>query len=431
MAIEHVDIADGERHEPKGISTATSGQVYVAAGDAVTGAWARPNPFAPQVIVQTAADLPAAVSNVRTLLANTIYVLDGTIDIGADRLVLAAKTTIRGHGAQYSKLLSSNTGNLITATADFNLHSFEITAASSTIFACTGDGAGPLAQTANISDFTVQACSGMGTFTDWYAVFWQRGAVVSSTTPLIFAGSCVILILELVEWIYGYSTAIDLGAATFNTCSIFRCGFGDLTATAGQHIDIAAASANINATKTGRITFCTFSGSATAILNYTVAELQWDVFDNLGQADSSRDAHGYMHTTTATTISLVNTPYVVTGSTNWANDAGSLNQFTMTTGGRFTYTGLVTRKFLVQCIVNGTHTGSPGAESFIHTIAKNGTPIDSTRALREYDAGTTGVVTCGGLVTLASTDYLEVWVENITGTKTWSSEGLNMIITEG
>jgi hypothetical protein len=38
MAIEHDAISDGERHEPKGISSAAVGSVYVATGSA-TGAW--------------------------------------------------------------------------------------------------------------------------------------------------------------------------------------------------------------------------------------------------------------------------------------------------------------------------------------------------------------------------------------------------------
>ena len=38
MAIEHDAIADGERHEPKGIASATSNQVYLADG-AAGGAW--------------------------------------------------------------------------------------------------------------------------------------------------------------------------------------------------------------------------------------------------------------------------------------------------------------------------------------------------------------------------------------------------------
>ena len=41
--IQHSAIPDGQRHEPKGISTATSGQVYVANG-AASGAWSIPEP---------------------------------------------------------------------------------------------------------------------------------------------------------------------------------------------------------------------------------------------------------------------------------------------------------------------------------------------------------------------------------------------------
>jgi len=42
MAIQHVNIADGNRHEPKGISTATASQVYLANG-AQSGAWRKVN----------------------------------------------------------------------------------------------------------------------------------------------------------------------------------------------------------------------------------------------------------------------------------------------------------------------------------------------------------------------------------------------------
>jgi fumarate reductase subunit C len=39
MGIQHVNSPDGERHEPKGISTAAADQVYVAAGEEGTGSW--------------------------------------------------------------------------------------------------------------------------------------------------------------------------------------------------------------------------------------------------------------------------------------------------------------------------------------------------------------------------------------------------------
>ena len=42
MPTEHVNIPDGERHEPKGADSATSGQVYVSDG-ANSGSWSKPS----------------------------------------------------------------------------------------------------------------------------------------------------------------------------------------------------------------------------------------------------------------------------------------------------------------------------------------------------------------------------------------------------
>jgi hypothetical protein len=41
MATEHVNIADGERHEPKGIASATTGEIYQADGSE-SGDWKQP-----------------------------------------------------------------------------------------------------------------------------------------------------------------------------------------------------------------------------------------------------------------------------------------------------------------------------------------------------------------------------------------------------
>jgi hypothetical protein len=37
LAIEHVDAPDGERHEPKGLAAATTGQIYVASWRGILG----------------------------------------------------------------------------------------------------------------------------------------------------------------------------------------------------------------------------------------------------------------------------------------------------------------------------------------------------------------------------------------------------------
>lgn len=424
--VEHSAITDPNIHEPKGVAAATSGQVYVADG-AGSGNWqAQAGNPSTQVIVSDASDFPTPVSDVITLSANTIYLLDGDIDIGNDRFVLSANTVIRGLGSTLSTITSTTTGNLFTASNNFTLEGFAVNCSGATVFACTGGST----ESAYLKEFTINTASAVGTFSAWYSLFWDKGAMVSASTGLVMSGACAILILDLVEFITGYTTGVDLGTATFNTCSFFRCGFAYASATA--HIDIAASSANINAGKIGRIQHCTFNTSATnVVLNYNQSDLQWNVESNAGLVDSTKDAQGYMQTTTTTTIGAGDgdsgNPKLVNGATNWV-DAVS-DQFTITTGGRFTYTGLVDTVFLITCTISGTT--ASGTQTVNHYIAKNGTTITASKTQREYTSTAVGSpAPCNAIVSMSTNDYVELYIENTTGTNNFDHYILNMTIIE-
>lgn len=88
MAIEHVDIADGERHEPKGASTATVDQVYASDG-AGSGTW-RELPFfdnthLPDVSTADFVLIPIPVNcviqSIRFVLEKAITGADSTITV--------------------------------------------------------------------------------------------------------------------------------------------------------------------------------------------------------------------------------------------------------------------------------------------------------------------------------------------------------------
>lgn len=422
--IQHADIPEANLHEPKGASTALAGQVYEADG-AGSGVWINET-ATNEIIVSVLGDLPTPVSGVITLVATTVYRLNGHIDIGANRIVLSLNSTLRGYGAPFSSITSTTTGALFTATTSFHLDAFTVTATSGTVFACTGGSF----ESAYIREFTINSCTTVGTFTAWYSLFWESGAVVSSTSPLTMAGTCNILILDLVSWITGYTTAVDLGVATFNTCTFNRCGFGYASAT--THIDIAPSSANINSTNEGRITQCSFNASATNIaIGYTTGDINWDVRHCLHLENSTRSAQAYMHTTTVTTITGgtgdTGNPTLVNGGTSWLS--GQANQFTITTAGRVTYVGNTQADFTVSCGIGGTV--SAGTQTVNHYLAKNGTVITASKTQKEYASTAVGSPTpCSTLVELSNGDYIELYVENITGTNNWSSALLNLVIGE-
>ena len=433
MAIEHRAIADGERHEPKGIASASSGQVYTADG-AAGGAWTDvPSPFAIEVIVKTASDFPAAVLGTRTLAANTVYTLDGHINIGSDTLALGSNTMIRGVDNTKTTITSTTSGVLFTATGTFTLAGFGVTCASGTIFDLTGSGASTAYESCYLKEFTINTAASLGTVHDWYSFFWDKGSASVFADGLDFSGTCRILILDLVEFtsiFASYNHAVDLTTATFDTCSFFRCGFGYTGA--NNHVVVAASGANLNSGKVGRISFCTFatiSPAADAVLNYSVADINWRALDNVGLSSSVRAAQIYLHTQTDTTPLVSTVPEVINGSTNFVE--GVADQFTTTSGGRLTYIGLTAATFSVTVGISGTSDAGTNVD-INHWIYVNGTTkVTASKTRREYNSSAVGSpAPCLALIELEPNDYVELWVENDGGTQGWERHIINIKVTE-
>lgn len=123
--VEHVDIPDGERHEPKGVASATVGQVYVADG-AASGTW---EDFAYDInAVITDVSAPSfvlipllndvVVTKIKYVLGAAITVADSTITVTRGSAADAMGTqviafTASAEGTQFTQTPSGN--NTITA----------------------------------------------------------------------------------------------------------------------------------------------------------------------------------------------------------------------------------------------------------------------------------------------------------------------------
>lgn len=120
MAIEHVSIPDGERHEPKGISTATIDQVYVADG-AASGAW-RTLPFTDTVVMD---DVSAASFEIIPIPQNCIidsitYVLHAAITVANSTITVTRGGDAASLGTQVIAFTSSAEGSTFTQTPGGN-----------------------------------------------------------------------------------------------------------------------------------------------------------------------------------------------------------------------------------------------------------------------------------------------------------------------
>ena len=113
---------------------------------------------------------------------------------------------------------------------------------------------------------------------------------------------------------------------------------------------------------------------------------------------------------TATTISTTSTPVKVAGTFV----AGSVASFTVDTTGKLTYTGSTTTTVHLTASVTLDVVGT-NQNLTVH-LAKNGTVISAAKISRLVSASNTANVGVFYNVSVATSDYLEVFVSNGTGT---------------
>lgn len=115
MAIEHVNIVDGERHEPKGASTATVDQVYASDG-AGSGEW-REIPYSDTIVMDdvSAPSFVIMPIPIDVTIQAIEYVLWGAIT-GADSTITVTDGLGASLGTQVIAYTASGEGTTFTQT---------------------------------------------------------------------------------------------------------------------------------------------------------------------------------------------------------------------------------------------------------------------------------------------------------------------------
>jgi hypothetical protein len=223
-----------------------------------------------KVQVATVNDLPAPSGDVITLDDNTIYVFNGAVDIGANRLVMGSDTLITGNYAELDSITSTNAGAIITATDSFKIQEIRINATSSTGFNLTGTGA----ENALFARVTIVAAS-LGTCANYSVFDINQANFISLGNGLTISGAMLAISLQGGAFYNQSGIGLDLNGLTADIIQIQRMYFNNDSGSTG--INVAANGANLNADSIGVITFCSFLDVANAITNYSPLDLKWSV----------------------------------------------------------------------------------------------------------------------------------------------------------
>ena len=350
------------------------------------------------------------------LEAETLYYFTGTVDLEGNYLVGAESTTLRGSTSEVSRIKSTG-----LASDKFLLETEYTTPIQYLTFqdharGVKADGANRDVSYnfaldwvgVNFQAITTQAwlINDVGNF------IYDTGAVLSSL-GCTFSGdaSTVAINNSLFTGTGGAGNIIAL-TDTFNCSRRFRAIYTSIVAfgsTVGLDID---ASATVP-TEGFILDTVNFSGGSTYVngVAYTDLESRW--IECKGVTNTARLGFLTMSgNATNTTISTINTPVKVAGTTT----ASATNQRFTHSDNRLTYAGGIDATFEAVASVSFTCPSSPNENVSLY-LAKNGSVIATSKmSANTRTAGTPANATVIAEFPLTDTDYIEVFIENNSGT---------------
>ncbi|MES2680619.1 MAG: hypothetical protein V4635_12065 [Bacteroidota bacterium] len=364
------------------------------------------------VLVKSAADLPAPVGGVITLVAGTLYEINGTVTL-SDRINLNG-CNLQGDDAGNDKIIYSGSAEMFTGSGVGNISYLTLTAPSGNVF---NVNAGGLNKNFLVQNCFIIGCNAVGTIQGvGGTVFFSTVAYFYNTNGIVFQNDNNVVLTNTLWDITNYNV-YEKFIGAFNVIQILG---GDRLVNSGNSataIHISGITSVISAS----IKVVMFVGTGTYVVG--TFSNAWEVEASGINTEKDDVAAGnlYISSAATTVISATGVPVKVSGTTT----AASLFRVTSPVTNRLTYTGSKTKRFQVICSLTATQVSSNKYFSFY--IAKNGVILpESRQEIKILSSSDQGPLTLSCTVPLAPNDYIEVWVENETSSTDLTVQTMNL-----
>lgn len=377
-----------------GITVAESGDIIQISESGTPGT-------SKTVFVYQESDFPTPVSGVITLAGDTEYRIVNDVST-ASRFVMGAGTVIQAPDDRLITLTYTGSNTMITALDN-----------SCTIkgikLSCTSAQAFDISSTTGDHEFiftegTVD-CDTVGTIDELNLTFFRSISFIAATDGLAFSGTnstfyCKIFDFDITAT---GAKAFDLGSATFLAIAIGD-GIFILADATSYCIAGLANDGNIAAGGFASITTTQQFGSGTFLENISPYDDLWEFALNPNAVNSTNLALA-THGGATITIAASATPVIV-GAT-WTAQAN--HRFTITSGGRFTYTGKGAHLDITASISVDLASGIDDISFFLYI---NDVQVAASQITREVNSGDIGNMSLIWSYDFATDDYVELWVQN-------------------
>ena len=371
--------------------------------------------------VDSLSQLPAPVGNVITLPANSAYKIKGSLDLEGYRLVCSGVAVILGDSSEVSSITSNlSAESLITSNYTLIVRHIELGVSGSGSTILDLDASSNPNQA--LDWFGVNFNGGIiGTIKDYGNSIINLGAVLDCVDGITFDGT--IGTIGFTDWLFANgqsgATLINL-PSTLTITRRFRLSYSSVVCDSGvTGID---ADSGLTVPPEGFILdTVNFAGAGTYLGSIDESDDKSRFVECRGVTNTSSDGFYYMQgNTTDTIISVSGTPVKVLGTTT---NSTSTRKFTHSNN-RLTYDGSLTRRFAVTAIFSVSSGNNNQVSCY---VSKNGVTIPESKQTITTNAGgrlENGV--CKVITQLSTSDYIEVFTANETGTRDIVYESLTV-----
>jgi hypothetical protein len=376
------------------------------------------------VLVDSKENLPSAVSGVITLAADVTYFITGTIDLTGDRIVCGNNTTIIGGSSENCILkstgLSASTA-LISSVYSLPMRNIAITHGTAVNLDGTGNA------TAALDWFGVNFvnCAIVGTIKS-YSNFIMSDCALLNSANMTFDGTIGTVGLNqcLFSGIAG-QTILNF-PSTLTISRRIRVIYSSFVAFGGATAIYVDPAVTFSAGAENYILITVnFSGGATYTGGVTYTS-NTALFQNCKGITNTASIGLMSFTNNATenTIATQNVFEKIEGTTT----ASTSNQKFTHTNNRLTYSGGITKEFVISASVSANSVVTPAAIILVR-IAKNGVTIaDSESQATTSSTGRNENFFCQTIVQLAPNDYIEIFIANSTNANNLLATEMNLIV---
>lgn len=365
------------------------------------------------VLVEDITDFPPAVAGVITPVSGDLYIVNGFVFMGTTVFDTDGNNfLVIGRNNLHDSLIYSGAATFITADAEINSADLTFVGIGGGQFLeYAGDDSNNIVfNGANITGFAdlgeIGGVLNFASLTVQWLDFGKGFLFTGNGNGAFFSQSSSYIAASNV------GTILDFGSSVFELITLET---GRIETFAGGQIGVNGAASSANVSNRGSISDVAFNGPGDHTAGILNSDLRWRFLGNTGN-DGTEDSvnHGAMTmqgNATATTISTIDTPVKVAGT--WTQQ--TLSRFTFLSNGRLTYSGIPDIRASFTITTSPT-AGVGGNQNVTCYPAKNDTVLSDFGSQATVKAGDTTSITIPAETLLSTTDYLELWCENNTGT---------------